>query len=138
MANDTGGFGLRPIRMFDGTPWNGAVTKCYVGSSYATAIYVGSCVQIDGETDNYDSTMHHMPVEIVDNVNSGVYFGVVVGIEPIQTDLNKTYIPASTGGYVYVCTGSNTVFEVRGDGGAGAVTDIGLNAQLVATSAGST
>ena len=138
MANDTGAFGLRPIRNRDGNPYNGAVEKCYVSSSYATALFVGMPVQIDGETDNIDPTGHHITVEVVDNVAAGVYYGVIVGIEPIQTDLNKTYIPASTGGYVYVATGKNTVFLVRGDGGASAVTDIGLNAPLVATAAGST
>ena len=60
MSNATGGFGLRPIRMRDGTPWNGAVEKCYVASAYATPIYVGSVVQIETEADHYDATGMHM------------------------------------------------------------------------------
>ena len=136
MANDTGAFGLKPIRMRDGTPWNGAVEKCYVSSSYATAIYVGMAVAIEGEIDHYDPTGHHMSVEMATNVASGVWYGIVVGIEPNPDNLSQQYIPASTGGYVYVCTGKNTVFLARGDGGASAVTDIGFNAPMVATAAG--
>jgi len=139
MANDTGAFGLRPIRMRDGTPWNGAVEKCYVSPLYATAIYVGMPVQRETELDDVDATGEHMSVEVAGNVASGIWYGVVVGIEPVQTNLNLNYIPASTGGYVYVAVGANVVFLVRGDGGASAVsTDIGYNAPMVATAAGST
>ena len=137
MPNDTGAFGLKPIRMRDGTPWNGADEKCYVSSLYATAIYIGMAVQRETETDNVDATGEHMSVEVVDSLSSGVWYGVVVGIEPVQTNLNLNYIPASTGGYVYVAVGANVVFLARGDGGASTVSlDIGYNAPMVATAAG--
>jgi len=140
MANpNTGAYGLRAIRMRDGTPWNGAVEKCYVHASYASALYVGMPVSLQKELDHVDPTGQHQSVMVAAAVDSGLWFGVIMGIEPVPTNLSLNYIPASTGGYVYVCTGKDTVFMGRGNGAATPTKVFpGENIAMVATAAGST
>jgi len=138
MANDTGAYGLKPIRMRDGSPWNGAVEKVYISSSYNVALYIGSPVLLTPTLAEKDATGEHQTVNIA-VVTSGIYYGVIVGFEPLQTNLNLMYNPAATERYAYVATGSNVVFSARGDG-SGAPTSVfpGQNAAMVATSAGNT
>jgi len=139
MANNTGAYGLRPIRMRDGTPWNGAVEKCYVHASYATALYVGMPVGQQTALAHVDPTGEHTSVMVAGNVASGLWFGVIVGIEPNPNNLSQNYIPASTGGYVYVATGKETVFIGRGNAAATPTKVFaGQNIAMVATAAGST
>lgn len=125
MANSDKPRGLTPVRMLSGAPWNNAVERYAVNSSYGTAIFVGDPVIHSGAA-NSDGI-----IEVQAGGTSGQYIGVVVGIEPIRTDLTKTYIPASTGGYVYVSVDPWTVYEVQEDGTI-VVGDYGKNADLVA------
>jgi len=138
MANATGAWGLKPVRMRDGTPWNGAVEKVYISSSYATALYVGSPVLLSPTLAEKDAKAECQTVNIA-VATSGIYYGVIVGFEPSPTNLSLMYNPASTERYAYVATGDNVVFIARGDG-SGAPTKVfpGQNAAMVATSAGST
>jgi len=138
MANATGAFGLRPIRMRDGTPWNGAVEKVYISSSYATALYIGSPVLLSPTLAEKDTTAECQTVNIA-VATSGIYYGVIVGFEPDPDNLGRLYNPASTERYAYVSTGDNVVYAVRGDG-SGTPTKVypGQNAAMVATAAGST
>jgi len=138
MANATGAFGLRPARKVAGSSsW--AVEKMYVSANYATALFVGDPVLYSTQLDEKDPTGHHRAVQASAGTSDTIILGAIVGIEPIQTDLNKTYLPASTGGYVYVMTDRDAIYEIRGDGG-GTPTKVyvGQNAIMVATSAGST
>ena len=138
MANDTGAFGLRPIRMADGTPWNGAVEKCYISSSYNVALYVGTPVLLSPTLAEKDATGEHQTVNIA-VVNSGIWYGVIVGFEPNPNNLSLQYSPASTEGYCYVAKGPDVVYLIRGDGGGTLTKTVpGENAQAIATSAGST
>ena len=138
MANPTGAFGLKPIRMADGTPWNGAVEKCYISSSYGTALYVGTPVLLSPTAAEKDTTGHAQTVNIA-GVASGIWYGVIVGFEPNPDNLSQLYNPASTERYCYVAKGPDVVYLIRGDGAA-ALTKLvpGQNAAAVATSAGST
>ena len=138
MANDTGGFGLRPARHYKGaSSWQ--VEKWYVHADYGTAIFVGDPILYQPATAYQDPTGVHLSAAVSAGTTGTMINGVCVGIEPIQTDLNKTYMPASTGGYIYVMTGPDVVYEVR-DNGAGTPTKtfVGQNCDLVATAAGST
>lgn len=138
MANDTGAFGLKPIRMADGTPWNSAVEKVYISSSYATALYIGSPVLLSPTLAEKDTTGEHQTVNIA-VVDSGIWYGVIVGFEPSPTNLNLLYNPASTERYAYVAKGPDVVYLIRGDGG-GTPSKVfpGQNAAAIATAAGST
>lgn len=128
MANVDKPRGLTPVRMFSGAPWNNAVERYAVDSAYGTAIFVGDPVIHSGSSDD-DGI-----IEVQAGGTSGQYIGVVVGIEPIRSDLTKTYIPASTGGYVYVSVDPWTVYSIQEDSVSAnlAAADVGLNADLVA------
>lgn len=118
MSNATGAFGLRPVRYLDGTPWNGRVIKCYVSSAYATALYVGDAVLMSPTAAEKDPTGNHLTVNVSSGADGVIIWGVIVGIEPNPDNLGRLYIPASTGGYVYVVRASDDLlFEIRGCGG---------------------
>ena len=62
-----------------------------------------------------------------------VIVGVMIGVQPVPTDLTLNYRKASTAMYIYCVTDPECLFEVQEDsvGGALAATSIGLNANLV-------
>lgn len=141
MANVNKPFGLKPVRHVDGSPWNGQLTKCYVSSAYATALFIGDPVCISPTAAERDATAKHPTV----NTNAGttglLVRGVIVAIEPDPTNLARQYIPALTGGYVYVAgfCDPSVVYQVQDDGsGTPASTFPGQNAELAAGSGGST
>ena len=133
MANVDAAFGLKPIRHFNGSPWNGATRKFLVEDDYGTAVFVGDPVVITGAAGVDDALGHYSPVGVCSgNTDGEEITGVVVSIDPILTDLTKTYIPANTGGYVNVCVDTDVVYIIQDDASAtmdGA--DIGANALIV-------
>lgn len=139
MANDTGVFGLRPVRHIDGSPWNGATVKVYCSASYATALYVGDPVLFSATLAEKDATGKHQTINKSAGTAGTLVRGVIVGFEPDPTDLELKYRPASTERYAYITVDPNLIYEIRGDGGA-ALTKVipGQNAVMIADSAGST
>lgn len=139
MANVDAAFGLKPIRHLDGSPWNGATKKFLVEDSYGTAVFVGDPVSMTGAAGSDDALGHYAPVQVIaGNTDAEVITGVVVSIEPILTDLSKTYIPASTGGYVNVCVDPTVVYLIQDDASATLTgASIGANA-LIVSGTGST
>ena len=123
MANGTGPFGLRPVRTFNGSPYNGSTIACYVAASYATALYIGDPVTKNNEADDMDATGYRFTVEKATLTDAGVIFGVIVGFSPLQTDLSKQYNPASTERIAYVVPADGMIFDIRG-GGGGTPTDL--------------
>ena len=139
MANATGAFGLKPVRMANGSPYNGAVESCYIASGYATALFIGDPVMLSDEADDKDATGYMFSVEKAGVADGSVIFGVIVGFEPLVTDLSKPYNPASTARVAKVCRADGVIFEIRGDGGGTPTKAFpGLNAIMVQTAAGST
>jgi hypothetical protein len=138
MSNPTGAFGLRPVRKIDGSPYNGAVQKCYVSASYATALFIGDGVIFDTTLTDKDPTARYPTVIAWTGAAAGLCRGVIVGIEPDPDDLSKIYIPALTGGYVYCCFDPQVVYQIRDDGaGTPSAVYPGQNA-TVTLAAGST
>lgn len=136
MANGTAAFGLKPVRMFNGSPYNGAAIPCYIASTYATALYVGDPVMKSDESDDMDATGYRFTVEKATVTDGGIIFGVIVGFEPLQSDLSKQYNPASTERIAYVAPADGIVYQIRGCGG-GTPTDLfpGQNAVMIAGTA---
>lgn len=139
MANTSGAFGLRPVRHIDGSPWNGNVIKCYISSSYATALFVGDPVLLSPTLAEKDTTGMHPTINKSAGTAGTIVRGVIVSFEPNKDDLSKIYNPASTEAYAYVCMDPSVVYEIRGDGG-GTLTKVvpGQNAVMIATTTGST
>lgn len=139
MANPDAPFGLKPVRYLGGAPYNGQAMKCKVASAYATALFVGDPVDLDTTLTSKDDNAVY-PTVIKATAGDGYQiWGVIVAIEPNPTDLSKQYIPASTGGYVYVCTDPQIVYHIRDDGAA-TPTDVqaGQNGVLIFTHSGNT
>ena len=136
MANANSPFGLKPVRLASGAPYNGAANRYFVPASDATALFNGDPVIINGSGDTVG-----VPGAIIATAAGGNrWTGVVVGFEPLTTPtIPLGYRPASTAGYLLVADDPDLLFEIQEDSGGGAlaVTDIGLNADLIA-GAGST
>lgn len=139
MANPTGAFGLRPIRHFDGSPWNGATVKCFISSAYATALFIGDPVLISPTDAEREASGYYPTINASAGTDGTIVLGAIVSFDPLVTDLTKQYNPASTERYANVCMDPSVVFEIRGDGG-GTPTDVFVwsNAAMIATSSGNT
>jgi len=132
-------FGLRPVRYKNGNPWNGQATKYYVHSTYATALFIGDPVDYTTETDYHDTTAKYPTVQVATLADGNYTLGPIVAVEPLRTDLTKQYLPASTGGYVYVADDPDLIFHIRADAVA-APTKLwcGQNAIMIAAHTGDT
>lgn len=132
MANVNSAFGLKPVRRFSGAPYNGALRRYSVPSSYATNVFIGDPVVITGtsDADGY--------AEVNVASNGGSITGVVQGFEDVPS-LTLGYGAASTTRAVLVVDDPEILFEVQEDavGGTLALASVGLNADLI-SAAGST
>lgn len=138
MANDTGAFGLCPVRHVDGSPWNGVTVPCYVSASYATALFVGDPVLYSPTLAEKDTTGTKPTINASAGTAGTIIFGVITSFEPIDRD-STVYNPASTERIANVCVDPSVVYKVRGDGG-GTPSKVfpGQNAVLIATATGNT
>ena len=129
MANVSRVFGLRPVKHLDGSPWNGAVNLYYVPATDATAMGTGDLVKFAGS-----ASVDGFPT-IAQAAAGDASVGVVVGFAVDYSNLNlvSQYRAASTARYALVVDSPQVVFETQEDavGGAAAVTDVGLNANVI-------
>jgi hypothetical protein len=135
----TGAFGFRPLRHNDGSPWNGGTVPCYCSSSYATALYIGDPVLYSAEADEQDATARYPTIQKSAGTDGTIIRGVIVAFEPNPSNLELQYRAAGTERIAHVCMDPSVVYQIRGDGGGTpADTWIGMNANCIATTAGST
>jgi hypothetical protein len=136
MANIDSAFGLRPYCFLSGAPWSGQARKYAVAANYASAIFIGTPVDLVGTT---DATGKFPRVQKATLADGNYTIGPVVSIEPDYDDLTKQYIKATPGKerYVYVADDPNIIFEIQADG-TPAAADFGLNGIMVETASGST
>ena len=145
MANADPPFGLRAV----GHPMglSKARIRAYaVASDYGTALFPGDPV-IKTSTANAAEVsapgVGTMPAGTMPEVvkatvgTTNRITGVIVGVAADPDALGRRYIPANTGGIVFVNDDPLTEYEIQADG-AIAATQIGLNAVLIYTNAGST
>jgi len=135
MANIDAPFGLIPAT----TVRPNMIQKCYVSSGYGTALFRGDAVDINPTLAQKDSTGFYQSIEQASAGNGEYIYGVILAFDINYDDLTKTYIPASTGGYAYVCVDPDMTYLIRDDGAAtpGAVM-VGQNANLIQTHSGNT
>jgi hypothetical protein len=139
MANPTGAFGLRPVRHFNGTPYNGQTVPCLCEDSYAVALFIGDPVLVTGATAERDTTLRYPTVNVSAGTTGTIILGAIVAFDPYPDNLSLNYRPASTTRIAHVAMGRDLIFECRGN--AGATPDKNIiwnNAGLIATAAGST
>lgn len=136
MANVSRPRGAVPVKMKNGSPWNGMANLYFIPSTDGTAVYVGDFVKLAGSasTDGYATVTRAAAADAL--------VGVVIGfrVNPGDLNLSGSYRAASTDRYALVVDDPDVVFEIQEDavGGALAVTDISLNADFVATAGSST
>ena len=142
MANADTPFGLRAVGHKLGL--SKANIRAYaVPASYATAIFPGDPVTKTGTANTAEVTAPGagvFPAGTIQEVNksavnTGKITGVVVGVAANPNGLHNRYLPASTGGVVFVNDDPETEYEVQADGAIGAA-QIGLNGSLIFTNAG--
>ena len=133
MANSsTGFFGLRPVRHRDGSPYNGAVEKCYVAANNTTPIYIGDPVSMATADADMDSKGLYTSVIHSAGADGAVIYGVCVSVYP-STASSLPYRAASTERYIGVCPVENMIFHIKGDGGGTPANEwLGLNAVMIA------
>jgi hypothetical protein len=145
MANADTPFGLRPVGHPQGLS-KASVSAYYVPSSYGTALFTGDPVIITGTANTAAVDVvgtGRMPTGTMPEVNKATVgsgnkiTGVIVGVAADPDALGRSYIPASTGGVVFVNDDPATLFEIQSDGTLNAA-HIGLNASLVYTNTGDT
>lgn len=146
MANTDAPFGLRPIKHKGGAPYTGAANPYYIPSTYATALFIGDPVIKTGTANTAEVTEpgagKFIPGSLpeINKAAAGdgnAITGVIVGFSPDPDNLSRSYNPASTERIAYVCDDPDVIFEIQADG-AIAATQVGLNAVLIYTNAGST
>lgn len=126
MANANIASGLHPVRMLDGSPFNGSGDMFYVPSSDGTALYIGDAVKKAGSADSAGIA------SIARAAAGDALLGSVIGFAD-ATSMTAGYRAASTAAYVLVAHGQDILYEIQedGDGGAIAAADIGLNANII-------
>ena len=146
MANVNAPSGLVPVRHMLGVPMAGTVRPYYVAATYATALFIGdpviivaggsntAAVRVPGAGDFAIGTLPS--IEKATAGTSNRITGAIVGFSPLATDLEKKHNAASTERVAYVCDDPFVVFEIQADGAVTAA-NIGLNANLIYTQAGS-
>ncbi len=129
------GFGLRPVRHKNGSPYNGDCNMYSVPATDAAAIGVGECVKL---VNTMDAAAQ---LSTVTQAAAGdALIGVVVGIVPNGSiGLDKIYKPASTACKLLVADDPDLIFEVQEDavGGVVSAANIGAhaNADIIVVSA---
>lgn len=117
MANVNAPFGLRPVRHIDGTPWNGATVRCYIGSDYAVALYIGDPVLMTTDLSAKDPKANYLSVTLSAGTTGTIIRGVIVSFEPRPQDLTQQYKPVSQARWMNVCMATpDLIFQVRDDG----------------------
>ena len=136
MANAQNFWGLRPVRHFNGAPWNGQTIRCYISASNATAaMYLGDPIALETASADLPTdgkSMAVMPVASLTGTTGQLILGVVTSFETTKTQ-TTVYRANSTERYCQVCLANDIVFRIRDDGaGTPANTWQGMNASMVA------
>jgi len=146
MANSDARKGLVPITQGNAGGFTGKIRKYYVPSDYSTALFVGDPVVKTGTSNTAASGLGKQwapgTLPEINKATAGAtneLTGVIVGFDVDPNNLDKSYNPASTARVVHVADDPHQEFEIQADSGAVvAATDIGANADVIYTHAGST
>lgn len=136
MANLDRPMGLKPVKMLNGSPWNGKVNMYYKAVGLSEAIFKGSPVKLAGSA---DASGKYPTVQLAEA--TGPIVGVVMGFSNTPyigvdvTNLDLLYSLSDTAHYVVVCDDPNVIFECQEDSSTNFTADsIGCNCDLTAES----
>lgn len=136
MPNVDAPSGLRPARLLNGSPHNGATMTFSTASGDSTAIFIGDPVKMSGTSSTVDGVIY---ADVDQAATGDVIVGVVTSVLPETRD-SLTYRAASTTRLVQVATDPDLIFEIQEVSGGTALTTaaIGLNADFVVGSGSTT
>lgn len=124
MANNNAPFGLKPINL-NGTTWSGVGKLIYIPASEGTAVFIGDPLIPNGATDVYGVPEWVLASAGATNIVGGSFLGVANGPAGSGVTLLQSspiYIPASTGGYGFVCDDPDVMYSIQEDSSGGAIT----------------
>jgi hypothetical protein len=134
MANKDASFGLKPVKMIGGAPYNGGQSRYRIASSYGTAIYQGDLVmQVTGGGVEIHAVGGTVPL-------IGVFNGCSYTDPTSGEQVFKNYYPASTAAsdiIANIIDDPMVVFEIQSDA-AFPVADLLGNFDTIKTNSGST
>lgn len=135
MANVNQAFGLKPVRLKTGAPFNGAGNPYSVVTGDSTALYIGDPVVRTGEFSNGLPVVARATAGATNQIT-----GVVIGFEINPSIVSNGYRVGSTAATVIVADNPDIEFEIQEDSDSNAVeaAEMGLNANLVSGSGSST
>ena len=126
MANRDTIYGLKYVGNLSGNA-TGQVVRCNIPASNGTATFIGDAVKSLGSSDADGIA------QVIQCAAGDIIHGVIVGFEPLLSDLSVKHRVASTNRYCLVQVDPFSVFEIQEDSVGGALTtaSVGLNADLV-------
>lgn len=128
MANVDRPNGARPVSTLTGGSWQGQVRKYAVDAS-SSVIFPGDFIVLNADGN-------------VDAANAGdLILGVCTGVDVDRTVAateHPGYLPAASAGSVYVCVGTDIVYEIQEDGNVATAGVVGANGDIVATDGSTT
>tara|TARA_R110000851_G_scaffold284998_1_gene438596 strand:- start:160 stop:699 length:540 start_codon:yes stop_codon:yes gene_type:complete len=123
--------GFRPVQDISGGSYTGKVQTFGVAAGHSTLLSTGDLVTITGTADTNGLA------QVDASAAAGLITGAIVSIAPNFSNLEQRGLPASTAGVVMVAVDTNLLLEAPTSGTI-AVTDVGQNADIVATAASAT
>jgi hypothetical protein len=143
MANFSRVNGFKPVRHFNGSPYNGQANMYEVSVSETVPIFVGDFVvrSTNASTSGLVTVKSLSAATTANDVTAGVIVGSVVGIVNAKRDPDGNmstgsivldtpqYAAASTKTFVLVCDAPDIIYEAQATSSY-ALADIGLNADV--------
>ncbi len=132
MATTAGAFGLKPVKLTNGAPYNGATRHYPIASGYGTNIFNGSIVEI------VEGGGVELMLDLGSNADQFSIHTIGVFVGCTYTDPNSKqvvfsqYWPSGTvasDAQAYVVDDPNVLFAAQADGAVG-LADRGLNIHL--------
>jgi len=134
MANQDAAFGMKPIRMIGGAPYNGGQSRYRIAADYGTSIFQGDMVmQVTGGTVEVHADGGTVPIV-------GVFNGCRYTDPTTGEQVFSNFYPASTNAsdiFAFVIDDPMVVFEIQA-AIAYPIADLFGNHDIVYTTSGST
>ena len=112
MANKDASFGLKPVKMIGGAPYNGGQSRYRIAANYGTSIFQGDLVmQVTGGGVEIHADGGTVPIV-------GVFNGCMYTDPTTSEQVFSNYYPASTNAsdiIAFIHDDPNTVFEIQAD-----------------------
>lgn len=136
MANADRPNGLRPVKLIDGSPYNGGFTKFYTD----TDAFLGDIVIQDAAGVTGGSDGAYQGVTRATSATASIAIGVVVGWQADPDNLTRPYHAGSATLAIYIATDPNIIYECQDNGAATLITaaDVGLNYDTIVGSGNTT